>query len=140
MEALMSVAPALDASPVTVLRSLRGRIEAARLAYPEVLHVDVRDPTGDLWLLATQDADWSPCDPSDLVGRSIDAARIDAETAELRCELSDGSSFVVVPAEREAEDDPPNWELITPDGLALEFGPGLRWQIAGADAPARSRT
>jgi hypothetical protein len=48
-----------------------------------------------------------------LVGRTMEAAEIDEGTGELRCRL---------------------WELITPDGLALEFGPGLRWQIAGAAA------
>jgi hypothetical protein len=29
--------------------------------------------------------------------------------------------------------DPPNWELITPDHLTLEFGSGPRWQIASSD-------
>ena len=48
--------------------------------------------------------------------------------------LSDGKPLVVTPALGEATDDPPSWELITPDGLALEFGPGLRWQISPADA------
>jgi hypothetical protein len=28
-----------------------------------------------------------------------------------------------------ADTDPPNWELIAPDGLVLEFGPGIRWRI-----------
>lgn len=63
-----------------------------------------------------------------------------ARTGAVRCQLSDETCFAVLPAERAADDDPPNWELITPDGLALEFGPGLRWQIASADALARSRT
>ena len=35
-------------------------------------------------------------------------------------------------AEREADDDPPNWELILPGGVLLEFGPGARWQISSA--------
>jgi hypothetical protein len=53
--------------------------------------------------------------------------------------LSDGSLLDVRPAVREAEDDPPNWELITPGGVVLEFGPGVRWQISSADALASSR-
>jgi hypothetical protein len=137
--ALMATVVALDASPANVLRSMRGSIIGARIAYPEVLHVEIRDPSGDLWRLATQDAEWSPSDPNDLVGQSIENAEIDEGTGELRCKLSDGSLLDVKPATRETDDDPPNWELITPGGVVLEFGPGVRWQISGADAPASSR-
>jgi hypothetical protein len=34
---------------------------------------------------------------------------------------------------------PPYWELISPDGLVLEFGPGVRWQISSADVPVSAR-
>jgi hypothetical protein len=135
----MATAVALDASPLNVLRSMRGKIVDAQIAYPEVLHVEVKDSAGELWRLATQDAEWSPSDPAELVGRSVDDADIDRETGELRCKLSDGSLLDVRPAAREAEDDPPNWELITPDGLVLEFGPGVRWQIGSADSRPSSR-
>lgn len=130
----MTTAVALDASPLSVLRSLRGEILDARIAYPQVLHVEIRDSHGGLWRLATQDADWSPPDPAKLVGRAIEDADIDEETGELRCRLSDGSQLVVVPSVEEAVDDPPNWELITPDHLTLEFGPGMRWRIGSADS------
>jgi hypothetical protein len=65
-----------------------------------------------LWRLATQDAEWSPTDPTELVGKSIEDAEIDEETGELRCQLSGGSLLDVKPAAQEASDDPPNWELI----------------------------
>jgi hypothetical protein len=140
MEAtLMATVVALDASPANVLRSMRGSIVDARKAYPDVLHVEIRDSAGELWRFATQDAEWSPSDPDALIGRSIEDAEIDDGTGELRCKLSDGSLLDVKPAVREADDDPPNWELITPGGVALEFGPGVRWQISGADAPTSSR-
>lgn len=135
----MATVVALDASPINVLHSLRGSIVDARIAYPEVLHVEVRDARGDVWRLATQDAQWSPADPAQLLGRSIEDADIDEETGELRCGLSDGTVLSVKPAAVEAEDDPPNWELFSPAGIVLEFGPGVRWQISGADAPASSR-
>jgi hypothetical protein len=54
---LMATVVTLDASPANVLRSLRGSIVDARLAYPDVLHVEVRDSAGGLWRLATQDAE-----------------------------------------------------------------------------------
>ncbi len=129
----------LDASPATVLRSLRGSIVDARIAHPHVLHLEVRDSHGELWRLATQDAEFSSADPAQLVGRSIDGAMIDESSGELRCELSDGSSLDIRPAAAEADDDPPYWELISPAGVVLEFGPGVRWQISGADAPVASR-
>ena len=135
----MATVVALDASPANVLRSLRGSIIDARIAYPDVLHVEVRDSHGDLWRLATQDAEWSPSNPGQLVGRSIDDIAIDGGTGELRCMLSDGSVLDIKPAAIEAEDDPPNWELVSPAGIVLEFGPGFRWQISSADVPASSR-
>jgi hypothetical protein len=134
----MATVIALDASPTTVLRAMRGSIVDARVAYPEVLHVEIRDSHGGLWRLATQDAEWSPPDPAQLVGHSIDDASIDEESGELRCELSDGSLLDIKPAAAEADDDPPYWELISPAGVVLEFGPGVRWQISGADAPVIS--
>jgi len=139
MEGLMATVVALDASPTTVLRSMRGPIIDARISYPDVLHVEVRDKAGKLWRLATQDAEWSPSDPTQLVGRSIEDAEIGETSGELRCRLSDGSVLDIKPAATAAEDDPPYWELISPDGVVLEFGPGVRWQVSSADAPTSSR-
>jgi len=119
---------------------MRGAIVDAHIGYPDVLHVEIRDARGDLWRLATQDAEWSPADPGQLIGLSVEDADIDDETGELRCKLSDGSLFEVKPGAAEAKDDPPNWELISPGGVALEFGPGVRWQISGAAASASSRS
>lgn len=139
MEGHVATIVALDASPTTVLRSMRGPIVDARIAYPDVLHVEVRDPSGGIWRLATQDAEWSPLDPAQLVGRSIEGADIDEESGELRCKLSDGSVLDIKPAAAEANDDPPYWELISAAGVVLEFGPGVRWQISGADGLASRR-
>ena len=129
----------LTASPMTVLASMRGSIVAARIAYPEVLHVEVKDARGLLWRLATQDAEFSPADPEQLIGLSIRDATIDEKSGEFRCVLSNGSLLDIKPAEGEAEGDPPYWELISPAGLVLEFGPGVRWQISGAGTPPASR-
>jgi hypothetical protein len=130
----MADSTALDASPTTLLSSVRGEIVAARVAYPDVLHVEIRDSSGGLWRLATQDADFTPSDPNGLLGARVIRLAIDPITTRLHCSLADGSALVINPGRHGAEDDPPNWELLTPDGLALEFGPGLRWQIARADA------
>jgi hypothetical protein len=118
---------------------MRGSIVAAHIAYPDVLHIEVRDSKGDLWRLATQDAEWSPSIPAQLTGCSIEAADIDEQSGELRCKLSDGSVLAIKPAAVEQEGDPPYWELISPTGVVLEFGPGVRWQVSSADAPVSSR-
>lgn len=122
-----------------ILREMRGPIVDARIAYPKVLHIEVRDSNRRVWRLATQDAEWSPADPEHLKGRSLDHVDIDEQSGELHCQLSDGSALVIKPAEVGRDDDPPNWELISPSGIVLEFGPGVRWQISAADAPASSR-
>ena len=99
-----------------------------------MLHVEVRDDAEGLWQLATQNAEFSPNAPDELIGKTLEEAKIDPITVQLRCRLSDGSHLVVVPAADEEYDDPPNWELITPEGIVLEFGPGLHWQVASAEA------
>lgn len=124
---------ALDTSPTKILESLRGRIVDARIAYPDVLHVELTDADGGLWRFATQDSTFEPSDPSGLIGRTVEEARLDPISTDLRWRLSDRSQLIVVPAPEESPDDPPSWELITPDHFTLEFGPGLRWQIAPSD-------
>lgn len=113
---------------------MRGQIVEARIASPDVLHVEIEDLAGEPWHLASQRGEWSPSDPSRLVGCSVDDAYVDPAAGELRCLLSNGSMLAAGPTPREAEGDPPNWKLIAPGGLSFEFGPGARWQIATIDA------
>lgn len=129
MEGPVATVLDLDASPASVLRAMRGRIVDAHPSYPEVLHVEIRDSRGGLWRFATQYADWTPVDPDDLIGRAVEDVRIDQRTGALSCSLSDGTSFEVIPGPFEEADDPAYWELITPGGIFLEFGPGVRWEV-----------
>ena len=55
MAGSMATVGALDASPMSFVRSLRGAIIDARVAHPDVLHVAIRDPHGGIWHLASQD-------------------------------------------------------------------------------------
>jgi hypothetical protein len=133
--ALMATVIAQEASLSSLLGSMRGEIVGARLGYPDVLHLEIRDRDRDLWRFVTQDADWSPGEPADLVGQDMEKAEV-GDKGELRCQLSGGSVLVVAPPTRKSDEDPPHWELITPGGVILEFGPGARWQISNADVPA----
>lgn len=123
----------LSASPVSILRAMRGLVERANFGYPQILLLDIRDDRGALWRFATQDADWSPTDPAVLLGRALDDIEIEP-SGKLVMHLSGGVRLNVVPGDFESDDDPPYWELITPDGLALEFGPRFQWLITDADA------
>lgn len=122
---------------VSLLSSLRGEIVDARLAYPDVLHVEICGSAGEVSRLATQDANWSPTNPAELVGKEIVEAKIDAESGGLHCELSDGSALDVEPGAGQASDDPPSWELITSGGAVLEVGPGAHGRrLTGAPTGA----
>lgn len=85
--------------------------------------------------------DSSPANVLRSMRGSIVDARLGTRTfsRSLLCKLSNGSLLDVKPGRKESDDDPPNWELITPGGVLLEFGPGVRWQISSADEPAPSR-
>ena len=131
----MATVVAQEASLSNLLSSMRGEIVDARRGYPDVLHVEIRDPDGDHWNLVTQDAEWSPVDPGELIGLVLERAVLD-QGVELRCQVSGRAALVVRPGRGGSQDDPPYWELITPGGVALEFGPGARWQISSADVPA----
>jgi hypothetical protein len=131
----MAIDVALTTSPANVLEALRGEIVDARLGYPEVLQLTIRDRENRTWQLASQDAGFSPRDPSRLLDLSIAAATIETTTKALVCELSDGSRLEIRPdAQKPGVGDPPYWELLTPFGQVLQFGPGLHWQINEAGA------
>lgn len=131
---LMNTDVALDALLSKILRSFRGPITDARIAYPEVLHVEVRNQDG-LWRFATQDATYDPRDPEFLRGRKLEDVSLDPDSNELRWRLSGGSQLLVVPTPDESPDDPPNWELITPHHITLAFGPGPQWHFSRSDRP-----
>ncbi len=44
----MATVIAQEASLFSLLGSMRGEIVAARLGYPDVLHIEIRDSDGDL--------------------------------------------------------------------------------------------
>jgi hypothetical protein len=123
----------LGTSLAAILRSFRGQIADARIAYPEVLHVKVNDEDGGLWRFATQDATFDPQDPESLVGRTLDDTRLDPDTGGFHWRLSGGLRLIVLPAAGEPFEDLPTWELITPDHITLTFGPGPRWQFSPSD-------
>jgi hypothetical protein len=132
----MTSVSVLNKAPTEIAIWMQGTIASAQIAHPDVLHVEFLDPTGDRWFLATQDAEWSPADPTKLVGRSIESTDLDPGSGTLQLGLSEGVKLVITPAARDSDDDPPNWELFSPNGGAIEFGPGLRMSLRSSESPA----
>jgi hypothetical protein len=122
-----------DTFPTELLSRFRGLIVDARPAYPEVLHLKVKDAEGGEWWFTTQEAQWSPADPEALLHKTIISADVDGDSGELTVGFSDGSAFRVTPDHEGAFDDLEAWELFTPERTILSFGPRGRWLLGRAD-------
>jgi hypothetical protein len=124
-----------DITPVEVLARLRGLVVDVRPAYPETIHLYVRDALGSLWCLATFDAYYSPSDPDALRDKTIVSADLEGPLGNLTIGFSDGTAFRVSVEPQEADDDPFNWMLRMPEGLILYWGPGVRWVLKRGSDP-----
>jgi hypothetical protein len=128
-----------DISPPEFLMRFRGRVIVSRPAYPEVLHLHVRDADGGIWRFATFEADYIPAEPEAFLGKMVDSVDLDASSAGLTIGFSDGTSLAVVPfslTPDEIDDSYESWQLFTPDGLVLDYGPGEHWVLGRASDPA----
>jgi hypothetical protein len=126
-----------DTSAADLLGRFRGVVTSSRPGYPEVLLLTVEDANGGGWNFSTFDADFSPSDPDSFLGKTVVRAEI-APSNTLTIGFSDGSKLNVVPRPLrpgEADDDLENWFLLTPDGLALDFGPVGRCRLGSASEP-----
>jgi hypothetical protein len=124
-----------DTSPADLMSRLRGRVGEARLTYPERVHLPVIDRHGGRWLLATWEGSYLPRDPEQLSGKTVVRAHVDDRSRVLTIGFSDGTTFTVTPIPDDDEDAIENWELFTPDGLVLRFGPWGRWHVGKATDP-----
>lgn len=123
-----------DTSPAGLLKRYHGRVTVAARAYPDAIHLDLIDDEGGLWGLGTWDATYAPSDLTDLLGKTVRSADLDGRTGVLRLRFEDETSFEVTPA-TPVDDEIENWELFTPDGLVLTYGPKGRWQLGNASDP-----
>jgi hypothetical protein len=124
-----------DISPAEVLARLRGRVVEVHPAYPETIHLEIRDTNDGLWCLATHDAYYSPSDPDALRGKTVVSADLVGPLGNLTIGFSDGTSFRVTMEPQDAPDDPVNWRLHTPDDLVLAWGPGDSWALKRGSDP-----
>jgi hypothetical protein len=126
-------------SPAMLLGRVRGPVTAARLTYPERIRVEVTDADGGLWRLATWDAEYSPSDPGALIGKTVLDTSLDGASGVLKLSFSDGTCFTATPDPVE-EGDVEDWELFTPEGLVLAYGPKGQWQVSRSHGAPRGST
>jgi hypothetical protein len=124
-----------DISPAELLSRLRGQIFQANYGYPEVMQFKLRDEQGGEWWMATFEAGYSPSDPEALRGKTVVRADLEERSGDLTIGFSDGSAFRIVADPEERDDFYESWSLLTPDGLALNYGPGDHWKLSLAGDP-----
>jgi len=127
-------------TPADLLRRFRGQIFAADPGYPEVLLLKARDAKGGEWWFSTGYAEYSPSDPGVFLGKTIVAAEIQS-SGNLTVGFSDDSCLEVRPIPLppgDSGDDLETWDLIAPDGLVVQYGPGERWALEELGRPPGS--
>lgn len=115
------------------LRGLHGRVMAANFGYPDGLLLDVIDGKGQKWRFSTWDSAWEPHDPEAFLGHTLTGTSLD-DTGRLHMEFEGELVLTVTPGEFESWDDPPYWEILTPDGQTVEYGPGPSWRVKESNA------
>jgi hypothetical protein len=128
-------AVALDITPVDLLARFRGVVVGTRLAHSKRPYLELTDAEGGTWRLVSWHADYSASSPRDNKGKSVLAAAIDERSGVLKVSFSDESSFTLTPIPDESDDAIENWEIFTPEGLILAYGPRGRWLLGRADDP-----
>jgi hypothetical protein len=69
-----------------------------------------------------------------LIGKTVVDASLEDRSGILTVSFSGGTHLTATPTSAE-DDDAESWELFTPEGLVLIYGPKGQWQLArGRDA------
>ena len=121
-----------NTSAAALLTRFGGLVTKARVTYPERAALDVIDAEGGEWYLATWWAEFAPVDPEELGGKTVVSADLGEPPGKLTVGFSDGTTFTITPVADEEKDAIENWELFTPEGLVLSYGPKGRWSLAEA--------
>ena len=124
-----------DISPARLLAQVKGPVRDAHLTYPERMQLDIADATGSQWSLISWEADYAPSDPEALRGKTVTCVDLDGHSEVLTVHFSDATCFTLTSIPDEEDDAIENWELFTPEGLVLTFGPRGRWQLSRASDP-----
>jgi hypothetical protein len=125
----------LDIAPVDLLARFRGLVVGTRLPHSRRTYFEVIDEESGRWRLRTWRTTYSSTDSGDNQGKTIVGVAVDECSEALTISFSDESSCSVAPSPDYVDDDGENWELFTPDGLVLAYGPRGRWLLGRVDDP-----
>jgi len=133
--ALIPPGAATEAPLEPLFSAITGRITSVRNTFPDTPRIEIRDQHKNTWHLSVLDSSLSSSGTEFLEGETVVETSLSERTGELVFNLSNGSALTVSPNPIESRDDPPNWEVVTPNGWSIEFGPGPKVQIQRADVP-----
>jgi hypothetical protein len=63
-------------------------------------------------------------------GKTVVHADFDSESGALTVHFTDETYFTLTPNQEDDDDAIEDWELFTPVGLVLTYGPKGRWQLS----------
>jgi hypothetical protein len=128
-------AVALDTTPVDLLARFRGQVVATRLPHSKRVYLEISDAGGETWRLVGWEATQSANERGDREGKTVLGATVEDRSGELTVSFSDRSTLTLTPVGDESEDAIEHWEIFTPEGLILAYGPRGRWLLGRADDP-----
>lgn len=128
-------AVSLDTSPIHLLARFQGLVVATRLPHSRRTYLEVVDAEGGTWRLTSWSTASLSTDAEDDNGKTAMGAIFDDRSEVLKVNFSDGSFFTLTPIPDDADDAVENWEIFTPEGLVLAYGPHGRWLLGRADDP-----
>ncbi len=128
-------AVSLDITPVHLLARFRGLVVGTRLPHSKRTYLEVIDAEGGKWRLVTWRTTYSSTDTGENKDKTVLSAAVDDRSGVLTINFSDESSCSLTPIPDESDDALENWEIFTPDGFILAYGPRGRWLWGRADDP-----
>jgi hypothetical protein len=127
-----------DISPSDLLGRFRGTVSDAHNPSSSRVRLDVRDGAGGKWHLVSWEASYVSSETGRLEGKVIVEVGLDPASEVLTVGFSDNSQLTLTPQREPAEEAIEDWELFTPDGLVLAYGPRGHWQLSRSDGSGES--
>jgi hypothetical protein len=109
-----------------ILETLSGAVTAAAINQDGALQIEVTPAGRPPWHLRADRAEWSPADPSALLGATVESVQIDADSGALRCDLGAAGTLEIAPSSDAADDDHPAWRVDLANDTAITLGSELR--------------
>jgi hypothetical protein len=124
-----------DISPATVLARFRGQVTGGRLTHSKRIYLEVDDANGGRWRLISWEADYTATFAGFPSAKRVTSADLDHDSGTLTVTFSDRASLTLAAIPDDADDAIENWELFTPEGMVLAYGPWGTWRFGGKDDP-----